>query len=63
MTKNQIIQDDGLVTVASTKFEGMTDFIAVPVGHAAMRYSKPVADQVVKFLRTGKFAPRHEESN
>lgn len=47
--------DDGLVTVASTKFAGMTDFIVVSVGHAAMRYSKPVADQVVAFLKTGRF--------
>ncbi len=48
-------EDDGLVTVASTKFDGMADFIVVPTGHAAMRYSKPVADQVVSFLKTGKF--------
>lgn len=48
-------EDDGLVTVASTKFEGMADFIVIPTGHAAMRYSKPVADQVVNFLRTGAF--------
>ncbi len=47
--------DDGLVTVASTKFTGMTDFVVVPIGHSAMRYSKPVAGQVVNFLKTGRF--------
>lgn len=49
-------EDDGLVTVASTKFAGMTDFVIVPIGHSAMRYSKPVASQVVTFLKTGKFS-------
>ncbi|NNF78099.1 MAG: alpha/beta fold hydrolase [Rhizobiales bacterium] len=48
-------QDDGLVTVSSTKFPGMTDFVVVPAGHSTMRYSKPVAAQVVNFLKTGKF--------
>ena len=49
-------EDDGLVTVASTQFPGMTDFIVVPTGHSTMRYSKPVAAQVVSFLKTGMFA-------
>ena len=48
-------QDDGLVTVASTKLPGMADFMVLPTGHSAMRYSKPVANQVLSFLKSGKF--------
>lgn len=47
--------DDGLVSVESTKLERMTDFVVVQTGHSAMRYSRPVADQVVSFLKNGRF--------
>ncbi|MEM8688821.1 MAG: alpha/beta hydrolase family protein [Pseudomonadota bacterium] len=48
-------QDDGLVTVSSTRFSGMTDFMVMPTTHWGMRYSEPVAAQVVNFLKTGHF--------
>jgi pimeloyl-ACP methyl ester carboxylesterase len=47
--------DDGLVSVESTKLEGMTDFVVVQTGHSAMRYSSAVANQVVSFLKNGRF--------
>lgn len=49
-------EDDGLVTVESTRVDGMTDFLKVNVGHAGLRYSEDVARQTALFLRTGKFA-------
>ena len=47
--------DDGLVTVDSTRVDGMTDFVVMETTHAAMRYDRDVADQVVRFLITGAF--------
>ncbi|MDP6622451.1 MAG: alpha/beta hydrolase [Alphaproteobacteria bacterium] len=50
--------DDGLVSVESTKIAGMADFVVVESGHSAMRYDKSVARFVVSFLQTGKFDRR-----
>ena len=47
--------DDGLISVESTKLEGMSDFIQVDSGHSMMRYSSEVARQTIAFLRDGKF--------
>lgn len=47
--------DDGLVSVASTRLQGMQDFIALPSGHSALRYSPLVAQQTVNFLHRGQF--------
>jgi hypothetical protein len=47
--------DDGLVPVESTKLEGMSDFVVVESGHSALRYDEEVANQVIAFLRRGKF--------
>jgi triacylglycerol esterase/lipase EstA (alpha/beta hydrolase family) len=47
--------NDGLVSVESTKLEGMTDFITIDVGHSQMRYSEEVAKQTVHFLQKGAF--------
>lgn len=49
-------EDDGLVTVKSTRVDGMTDFLKVNAGHADLRYSEKVARQTALFSRTGKFA-------
>lgn len=48
--------DDGLISVESTKLEGMADFIIVDSGHSMMRYSGDVARQTIEFLRTGRFS-------
>ena len=51
-------EDDGLVSVESTKISGMADFVVVESGHSAMRYDKAVVRLVVDFLQTGTFDRR-----
>lgn len=50
--------DDGKVTVARTKVEGMDDFTIVPDSHFAMMKSDSVIAATVRFLRTGSFLER-----
>jgi len=47
--------NDGMVSVESTKLDGMSDFIKIETSHSAMRYNKEVASQTISFLRNGKF--------
>lgn len=46
---------DGLVPLASTRVDGMIDFVVVESNHWNMRYSWEVARQTIAFLRTGRF--------
>nr|WP_320144684.1 alpha/beta fold hydrolase [uncultured Cohaesibacter sp.] len=55
--------DDGLVSVESTKIEGMKDFLVVQSSHAGLRYSKGVAEQVIHFLRTESFYRPETQGN
>jgi len=48
-------QDDGKVSVESTKLDEMRDFIAVPHSHAFMAGSDDVYKQVSSFLTLGTF--------
>lgn len=48
-------QDDGKVSVESTKIEGMNDFIEVPYTHTFIMQRQEVIDQVLYFLRNGRF--------
>ena len=52
--------DDGKVSVASTKLEGMTDFITVPASHTFIIRNKQAVQQAVIFIETGKF--NHQKS-
>jgi len=47
--------DDGLVSVESTKIDGMADFVVVESGHFSLRHDEAVARHVQSFLRTGRF--------
>ena len=46
---------DGVVTVEETSIDGMSERIALPVGHSQMVVSARVAGQIVAFLSNGKF--------
>ncbi|MEN8161493.1 MAG: hypothetical protein ABFS41_15595, partial [Myxococcota bacterium] len=49
--------DDGTVSVASTRLAGMADFLTLPVTHTFILRSREAARQTLAFLRLGRFDP------
>src|SRR5688572_2207677 len=54
--------NDGTVSVQRARAEGMADFLVVRHSHSFIMRSSLVADQVVEFLRHGRFARRESGS-
>ncbi|WP_249935925.1 alpha/beta hydrolase [Pseudoalteromonas sp. S3785] len=50
-------ENDGLVSVESTKLNKMRDFITLDVSHTGMRYNQQVIQHTLYFLQTGAFLP------
>ena len=55
LTKLSSGEHDGIVSVDSSKVEGMTDHIVMPVTHTFMMMDSSVIQQVQHFLSHGKF--------
>jgi pimeloyl-ACP methyl ester carboxylesterase len=55
--------NDGLVSLESSKVEGMQDFIALDVTHIDMPYDLNAAYQSMHFLQTGQFDHRANSSH
>ncbi|HOV61618.1 MAG TPA: hypothetical protein PK349_11250 [Candidatus Hydrogenedentes bacterium] len=54
--------NDGVITVASTRLEGMADWTVLPYAHNFLVTSREVAYHVIRFLETGRFATAEELS-
>lgn len=47
--------DDGSVSVASARLDGMRDFVTVPMPHTLILFSSAAARQTLAFLANGRF--------
>lgn len=47
--------NDGKVSVASARLEGMADFLTVPYSHTWLMWRRAVIRQILGFLQTGRF--------
>jgi len=49
--------NDSVVTVESTKVEGMSGHLVLPVTHTFMMLNNEVIDNTIHYLKTGSFIP------
>jgi pimeloyl-ACP methyl ester carboxylesterase len=54
-------EDDGIVSVESTRVEGMKEFLVVPSTHSFIMSSETVIEQARHFIETGAFRPGSED--
>ncbi len=54
-------QNDGVITVGSTKLDGMADWTVVPQAHTFIMNSRAVAELCVSFIETGRFNTHNED--
>jgi hypothetical protein len=54
--------DDGKVSVAATRVEGMDDFLVVGNSHRYITSSRIVRRNVISFLQNGHFIPKDKDS-
>ena len=52
--------DDGTVSVDSARLEGMQDFLVVSKTHPFIMYDTKVFDQIIAFIRNGRFSQTGE---
>ena len=55
-------EDDGKVSLPSTRLEEMRDYLVVPASHAFIMRKKAVIKQVLTFLQHGYFSRGHQGS-
>ena len=55
--------DDGKVSVASTRLEGMEDFLIVHSSHTYLPWRKQVVTACVQFVREGEFLPEPQSGS
>lgn len=55
--------NDGTVSIASTRLDGMRDFVELDASHTFIMWSNEAAEQVVAFLRDGRFEAAKQQGH